>query len=120
MDGSYGKRSEQVLRLARASLLDCAAAYQACSWGGLQILGLNFRRAGCASIWGFVAAMHESEASQLRLALAFLESDPRKLAAAQREDIERFSRLWNGPAYRKTGHHRKLREALLSLRASLP
>ena len=115
-DHSYGTRSEQVVRLARASLLDCDAAHQACSWGGLQILGENHRQAGFDTVWSFVAAMHRDEASQLAVALAFLESKPSMLAAARRLEIDRFSRLWNGPAYRKTGHHRKLRLALDELR----
>jgi len=114
--GSYGTYHDQVRKLAQASLLDCSAAHRACSWGAFQILGENYYHTGHPSLWSFIAAMFHGEVAQYEAGIRFIASDHRQLQALRAEDFGAFSRLYNGPGYQKTGHHRKLREALRQIR----
>jgi len=116
LDGSYGTHHDQVRKLAEASLLDCSAAHRACSWGAFQVLGDNYHRAGFSTLWEFVGAMFSTEVAQLAAGFQFIASDPRKIEALRREDFDTFSRLYNGPGYRKTGHATKLRRSLAAQR----
>jgi len=56
--GGYGKYSEQHRKLQLATELDREAALQSCSWGGFQIMGANYRKAGFQTLQAFVNAMY--------------------------------------------------------------
>lgn len=109
--GGYGKYSEQHGKLQRAVELDRDAALMATSWGKPQILGENFREAGCKTLQDFINQMHENEGSQLDLMAAFIKANPKRLKALQSLDWTEFARLYNGSAFRENAYHTKLAAA---------
>jgi hypothetical protein len=72
------------------------AAWEASSWGLLQVLGENYAAAGFPDVTRFKAAMEESEAAQLRAALNLMARNG-ALGCLQRRDYVGFARIWNGP-----------------------
>lgn len=109
--GGYGARgAAQYDRLARAIACDRAAALQSASWGMGQIMGENFRAAGFADVETMVAAMCDSEDTQLAAMTCFLAAT--KLDdALRRHDWAKFARGYNGPAYKKNHYDTKLHDA---------
>jgi hypothetical protein len=97
--GGYGPMgANQFDRLARAISKDRAAALQSASWGIGQIMGMNFAEAGFQNVEGMVAAMSDSEDSQLNAVGTFLASTG--LGAPLRaHDWASFARGYNGPNY---------------------
>lgn len=97
-------------RLARASLLDKAAALQSASWGKFQIMGFNWNRCGFSALQDFVDAMFRSESDQLTAFCHFIKSmgldDELRL-----RDWPAFARGYNGPAYAKNRYDAKLAQA---------
>jgi hypothetical protein len=97
--GGYGAPGAyQYDRLAAARLLDEAAALQSASWGLGQIMGENFAAAGFTDPAGMVAAMMESEDSQL-LALAAFVTHRGMAPALRSRDWAAFAQRYNGPDY---------------------
>lgn len=95
------------VRLDRAMDLDRKAAMEAASWGLPQILGVNFKAAGCSSIDEFYFKMFESEGTQLDLMVNFLKS--KKIDVFLRnKDWAGFARRYNGPQFAKNRYDQKL------------
>lgn len=107
----YGKYSEQHAKLQRAVALDRTAALEAASWGIPQILGRNWKQAGCASLQDFMNKMHQGEGAQLDLMVKFIQSDRELWEALKRKDWATIARKYNGTAYAKNQYHKKLAAA---------
>jgi hypothetical protein len=119
--GGYGAAgAHQHHRLARAMALDEIAALKSCSWGIGQVMGENFRIAGCSSVEAMVEESKASEDDQLRHLTGYVESC--KISAALRaHDWKAFARGYNGPGYAKNQYDTKLAAAHAKLtRDGLP
>lgn len=87
-DGNYE-------RLTRAIAIHEEAAFQAVSIGMGQVLGENYRLAGCSNACEMFEAAKESEAAQLAQMSAFIKA--RKIDHALRtKSWEAFARVYNG------------------------
>lgn len=106
--GSYG--NAQFQRLKGALAIDSVAAVESAFWGMFQIGGFNWKRCGCNSISEFVDRICDSEREQLALFIRFIENIGLK-DSIRKKDWNSFARVYNGPAYRKRGYHRKLAAA---------
>lgn len=97
-------------RLIVAASLDQQAALKSASWGLFQILGLNYRTAGYASVDGFVAAMIESEANHLAAFVAFAKANglDKHLCCC---DWPAFARAYNGPLFASNKYDSRLQTA---------
>jgi hypothetical protein len=107
----YPKGSDAVYaEIERACAIDEEAALLSTSWGLGQIMGSNFKLAGCQSVEQMVEQACESEASQLRQMASFIRS-----AGLQDElknkDWAKFARGYNGPGYAKNAYDTKLAAA---------
>ena len=107
----YPKGSDAVYaEIERACAIDEEAALLSTSWGLGQIMGSNFKMAGCASVKDMVVLACESEADQLRQMASFIRS-----AGLQDElknkDWAKFARGYNGPGYAKNAYDTKLAAA---------
>ena len=107
----YPKGSDAVYdEITRACAIDEEAALLSTSWGLGQIMGSNFKMAGCPSVFAMVEEARESEAGQLRQMAAFI-----KAAGLQDElmakDWAKFARGYNGPGYAQNAYDVKLAQA---------
>ncbi len=115
--GGYGSPGpHQHQRLAAALLRDRSAALQSASWGIGQILGTNHRLAGFADVESMVAAMLDSEDSQLAARGNFLLSAGLQ-AALKAHDWTAFARGYNGPGYAANRYDVRLEAEYRSLAA---
>lgn len=97
--GGYGPRGAyQYDRLARAMAKDRLSALQSASWGIGQIMGENYGVAGFQDVESMVAAMSQSEDSQLAAVSAFL-CNCHLSPFLQAHDWTSFARGYNGPNY---------------------
>lgn len=97
-------------RLLLAMDIDETAALKSASWGLGQVLGVNHKAAGFPTVQAMVAAMMEDEENHLLASVNFILAN--KLDDELRaHDWAGFARGYNGPAYKKNGYDRKLREA---------
>lgn len=95
------------VRLDRAMDLDRKAAMESASWGLPQILGVNHKAAGCATIDEFYFKMFESEGTQLDLMINFLRSKRLDVFLRNR-NWAGFARRYNGPQFAKNRYDEKL------------
>lgn len=107
----YPKGSDAVYaEIERACAIDEEAALLSTSWGLGQIMGSNYRMAGCKSVEEMVQEACESEAGQLRQMAAFIKS-----AGLQDELMTKnwagFAKGYNGPAYAQNAYDVKLAQA---------
>lgn len=107
----YPKGSDAVYaEIERACAIDEEAALWSTSWGLGQIMGSNFKMAGCPTVFAMVEEARESEAGQLRQMAAFIRS-----AGLQDELMEKnwakFARGYNGPGYAQNAYDAKLAQA---------
>ena len=94
--GSYPKGSDaQYKRLAAAIRINEEAAYRSVSVGLGQVLGENWRAAGCKSAKQMFREAMDSEANQLRHMLDFIVSNGLR-DELQRHDWYGFARGYNG------------------------
>jgi hypothetical protein len=94
--GSYPSGSDaQYKRLAAAIAINKEAAYRSVSIGLGQVLGRNYRAAGCSSAVEMFEQAMESERNQLRHMLEFIKSN------GIRDELQR--RDWAGFALRYNG-----------------
>jgi hypothetical protein len=106
--GASGARQHD--RREDASKLDDGAASKACSWGTFQILGENYKAAGCSTIDEFVDKMNKGAAEHLDAFVAFIKAN--KLDGALRaKNWPSFARGYNGPAYAKNAYDKKMAAA---------
>jgi hypothetical protein len=97
--GGYGPRgAHQYDRLAKAMAKDRASALQSASWGIGQIMGKNFALSGFHDVESMIAAMSQSEDSQLAAVGTFL-CNCHLNACLQAHDWTSFARGYNGPNY---------------------
>lgn len=114
--------AHQYDRLAQAIALDREAALMATSWGLPQILGENYAAAGFDDVEAFVAAMCQSEKSQLAAFGHFVSANPRMLAAlrATPPQFSAFAAAYNGPGYAVNGYDVKMAAAWRAARTAAP
>lgn len=94
---NYGASgSHQWDRLNKAISLNRPAALMSASWGKFQIMGSNWKLAGCTDIEAFVAAMCWSEEYQLAAFIAFIQ-ETNLVTALQDLDWNTFAKHYNGP-----------------------
>lgn len=85
--------------------------YESTSWGLFQIMGFHWEALGYASVFEFVAAMRQSEGSQLDAFVRFILADPTLLKALRAGAWATFAKQYNGPAYKENMYDVKLQRA---------
>jgi len=107
----YPKGSDAVYEeIRRACDIEEEAALLSTSWGLPQIMGSNYKMAGCSSVRELVEQSMESEANQLRQMANFLKS------AGLADDLAELNwaavaRGYNGPQYAVNKYDEKLAAA---------
>ena len=97
-------------RYNTAKGLNSIAAMKSASWGKFQIMGLNFAKAGYASVESFVLDMHKSESLQLNAFVKYLKTT--KLDALLRaKSWVAFAEGNNGPRYAENKYDVRPRQA---------
>lgn len=119
--GGYGRpREGQYERLAAASALDPTAALKSCSWGIGQVMGYHAEVLGYADVRTMIAAMSDSEGSQLKAMAGFIKTNALD-GALRTHDWARFARGYNGPNYRINNYDTRLAATYEQLsRGALP
>lgn len=116
----YPKGSDAVYaEIERACAIDDEAALMSTSWGCGQIMGANFKMAGCPSVAAMLEEAMAAEAGQLRQMGAFIQS-ANLVRPLQFKDWAAFARGYNGPGYAKNAYDTKLAEAYKKLSAETP
>lgn len=116
-DGGYVGFEGEYPRFSLAYSIDAELAMQSASWGLFQIMGFNYRLAGCETIHDFVDAMKESEGKQLELFCNFVKNHrdkdgkPALWQAIKKKDWATIALYWNGSAYKKYNYDSKLANA---------
>lgn len=105
--GTKGYPKDSYPRLEAAIKIDRPCALRSASWGLGQILGVNHKAAGFASVETMVLAMLDDEEKHLEAMVRFI------LAESLDDDLRRhdwsgFARGYNGPKYATHGYHTKL------------
>ena len=113
--GTYGTQFAQHTKLAAASALDRPSALMSASWGLFQILGVNYRRAGFASIQDLVNAAYRDVDAHLRMFVRFIMGDPILTEALQRKAWTMFAKRYNGSGYAANRYDEKMRDAYLRI-----
>jgi len=107
----YPKGSDAVYAEIEAACgINTNAALLSVSWGLGQIMGNNFKLAGCSSVNQMVEEAMTSEANQLRHMANFIKSAG-LLDELQAKNWAGFARGYNGPGYAKNAYDVKLAEA---------
>lgn len=107
----YPKGSDAVYaEIDAAVAIDMDAALRSVSWGLGQIMGNNYKLAGCSSAQELVEQAMESEVNQLKHMANFIKS-ANLLDELQRRDWAGFAKGYNGPAYAQNKYDTKLEEA---------
>lgn len=105
-------------RLQQAMGLNAHAALKAASWGMFQILGLNHKLCGFASVESFVMAMFTAEREQLDAAVSFVKA--RKLDGYIRSgNWPEFARGYNGRSFKANKYDLKLAAAELKFKGGV-
>jgi hypothetical protein len=107
----YPKGSDAVYaEIERACAIDEEAALLSTSWGLGQIMGSNYKLAGCNSVHEMVSEACESEAGQIRQMASFIRK-----AGLQDELVAKnwagFAKGYNGPQYAQNKYDEKLAAA---------
>ena len=106
----YKGGSAEWNRLLDAMQFDTPAALKSASWGLGQVLGSNFKAAGCKSVEQMVVEAHMGEFEQLRHMLNFCKNNG-LIPPLKSKDWAKFARGYNGPAYKKNSYDQKLAAA---------
>ncbi len=105
--GGYMGGAKEYDRLAQAIALDSHAALMSASWGIGQVMGFNFAAAGFANVEDMVAAMVQSEDSQLEGMAAFVRATGLNKPLAN-HDWAGFAKGYNGPDFAKNSYDKRL------------
>jgi hypothetical protein len=97
-------------RLLDAMAFDPIPAMESASWGLGQVMGFNFKSAGCTSVRQMVEEAHHSEYMQLRHMLNFCKTN-QLMAALKNKNWDDFARGYNGSGYRQNNYHVKLAQS---------
>ena len=108
--GGYLGSVKEYDRLAQAAALDPHAALMSASWGIGQVMGFNFAAAGFDNVEAMVAAMVESEDSQLEGMAAFVRAQGLNKPLAN-HDWAGFAKGYNGPDFAKNSYDARLGSA---------
>ncbi|MDJ0845892.1 N-acetylmuramidase domain-containing protein [Crocosphaera sp.] len=103
----YKGGSQEWKRLMDAMEFDPIPAMQSASWGLGQVMGFNYKVAGCSSVEQMVIEAHQGEYQQLRHMLNFCKNN-NLISALQRKNWAAFAKGYNGPGYRKNNYDGKL------------
>ena len=104
----YPKGSDAVYAEITAAVdIDLDAALRSVSWGLGQIMGNNYKLAGCSSAQEMVEQAMESEVNQLRHMANFIKAAG-LLDEIQRKDWAGFAKGYNGPSYAQNQYDTKL------------
>lgn len=118
--GGYGAAgAHQYDRLRDAMKLDAENALRSASWGIGQIMGTNAQIAGFTDIDAMVAAMVDSEDSQLLAVAKFLQHGGLD-KALQAQDWRTFARGYNGPNFEQNNYGKRLKAAFAQYSTLLP
>ncbi len=110
--GGYGRYKDQIPKLIKARELALKEAYMSVSYGGFQILGINYKRAGYDDVLTFAGVMlSKNEDKHLEAFINFILSDKKLTKSLQEKDWDSFARLYNGPNYKKYRYAEKLKAA---------
>jgi len=103
----YGSVEDQWDKLRLAAVLDRIAAVEAASWGRFQVLGINWKDTGAASLDAFLNIMFTSEKSQLDGFVTFVKH--RKLDQALIHlNWRAFAYGYNGPKFHGQNYDGKI------------
>lgn len=97
-------------RLKDAMAFHEEGALMSASWGLGQVLGENYKLAGCDSVRQFVVENFESEKQQLRHMMEFCMNTG-LMGALRSGDWKTFARGYNGPKYYVHNYHGRLAAA---------
>lgn len=112
--------SDSYPRLQKAIDIDETAALKSASWGASQILGVNHKMAGYATVQDMVNGFCDDEDDHIEGMINFVKSaaiddDLRRLATLTRattpDDCRIIAKSYNGTAYEKNGYHTKMAAA---------
>ena len=107
----YPKNSDGVYaEILAACDIDAEAALRSTSWGLGQIMGSNFRLAGCSTPEEMVEQAKQSELKQLQQWVSFVKSS-KLLDALKAKDWAAFAKGYNGPSYATNKYDVKLAAA---------
>lgn len=105
--GGYMGGAKEYDRLSQAVALDSHAALMSASWGIGQVMGFNFAAAGFATVEAMVAAMVQSEDSQLEGMAAFVRAQGLHKPLVN-HDWAGFAKGYNGPEFAKNSYDTRL------------
>lgn len=97
-------------QIDEASRLDLNAAIKATSWGFGQLMGMHHKKLGFVHPIDMVDDARKGEPNQLRQMIDLIRAEGAD-THLRSHDFDAFSRIWNGPGYKKNGHARKMRAA---------
>ncbi|WP_107671297.1 N-acetylmuramidase family protein [Cyanothece sp. BG0011] len=103
----YKGGSGEWQRLLDAMTFDPIPALQSASWGLGQVMGFNYKVAGCSTVEQMVVEAHQGEYQQLRHMLNFCKNN-NLIPALQNKDWAKFARGYNGPSYSANKYDIKL------------
>jgi hypothetical protein len=106
----YNQGGTSYEKLEIASALDRSAAFQACSWGIFQILGMNYKLCGFPSVDAMVQAIFKNEREHLLAFVRFLQSK-RLDQFLRNKDWAAFAHGYNGPLYKQNRYDETLQKA---------
>jgi hypothetical protein len=85
-------------------------ALMSASYGMGQVLGENYKLAGCDSVQQYVVETFMGERQQLQHMINFIVNT-NLITPLRKGQWSKFARGYNGPAYRKHGYHTRLAAA---------
>lgn len=94
--GGYGLFKVQHTKLAQASALNREAALKSASWGGFQIMGANYAKAGFTTLQSFVNAMYTDAPAHLDAFVPFILKNPALARAVRNRDWHTAAEIYNG------------------------
>ncbi|MDQ7008665.1 MAG: N-acetylmuramidase domain-containing protein [Candidatus Gracilibacteria bacterium] len=82
------------------------------SYGGMQVMGFNYKKVGYSTIEEFVEAQtgSNSEKEQLKAFANFLKNTPGMVSAMKSYDYEKIARLYNGTNHAQNNYVGKLKK----------
>lgn len=96
--------------IQKACAINEEAALLSTSWGLGQVMGSNFKMAGCPSVEVMVQEAMDGEINQLRHMGQFIAA-AKLLSHLRTKDWAAFARGYNGPSFARHGYDTKLAKA---------
>lgn len=97
-------------RFERAAKISRSAAIESASWGLFQIMGFHYRTCGASSAEEFMALMSSDEATQMSLALTFMQKTG-LVRWLKTKDWINFAKRYNGSGYAANRYDKRLAAA---------